>query len=186
MQRKVYEASLTVQRFCFYNNNSNNYTRLQISEKPSPPFPSLPDLLPLEEPVTGLTSLKVLHIFNSVEDVFNEIVVSDEENRKHLVPSGSIERRKGRPAVDEGEYRVYPHLQPSRAIAEVAESTLDFTAGLDQARVNFIRLRLVLNDHLLIFTVILNSKHFIARVRTESPISKLRRHNIFSEYAITA
>ncbi len=84
-----------------------------------------------------------------MEDIFNEIVVSDEENRKHLVPSSSIERQKGRPAIDEGEYRGYPHLQPSRAIAEVAESTLDFTAGLDQARVNFILLRVLLNDHYL-------------------------------------
>ncbi len=77
----------------------------------------------IDEKNLGLTGSKVWKILSGSQDVFtSEIDVSDEENLDYLIPPSQVERRK--------RSRSSESFWPARPVADLAETTLDFAAGL--------------------------------------------------------
>jgi len=97
-----------------------------VSTEPSP-IPSLPGLLAVDESAASGYSLDILKIFDgNDEDLFADIDPSDDESQKLLKPPSSLHlKSNSRVSQSEGS-------EPVRPISEVAETMLDFAAGLHQ------------------------------------------------------
>ena len=91
-----------------------------------PPNPSLPKLLRINESVSGFTARKVLNIFNGADNVFEELEASDEEGRVLLKPPSEVARQI--------RAREAEHLLPVKPMADLAESMMDFQAGIQQVK----------------------------------------------------
>ena len=102
-----------------------------VSTEPSP-IPSLPELTSVDESSAGSFGLKILKIFNDDEDLFPEIDASDDEGRKRLKPPSWFDV----PRVSESARR----SEIVRPIAEVAETMLDFTAGIHRVKIQIFKL----------------------------------------------
>jgi hypothetical protein len=97
-----------------------------VSTEPSP-IPLLPRLLAVDESAASGYSLDILKIFDGDdEDLFADIDPSDDESQKLLKPPSSL-HLKSNSRVSQSE-----RSEPVRPISEVAETMLDFAAGLHQ------------------------------------------------------